>query len=603
MPWVQAVSSYPANPAGPVKLSVPNHGFMTGQTIQLYGASSGLNGQYAVTVIDANTFTVDGSSYDQICPCSGGRVRLDIPATLVSITSDGTPSPNTVCTVNTTVPHNLMAGWKFDIMGAPDAHLSNADGFSPSTYTVTNVGSSTSFDFRCPANTPMNSTFNTDAPAGGNFIVQSWPGIAIPVVGNGAYVSGGSIFSNEENRNFAEIHLFQLDQTRIHVPLTHNNVMTSREIGSRDKRQSCQYQLAASESAAGTRGSAASVRLTAGPECTWQAASRASWLTLNSSAGAGSGTVSFAVAPNHGAARVGEIEIAGQVFTVRQAGVPSEPSKTGIFRNGTWVLDRHGDGSGYGALAPHGVATAGTPLAGNWNGDGFTKPGLFRGGRWVLDYQGDGLFSRTIESPPGRGGTPVVGDWNGDGRSKAGIFRDGRWILDYDGDGSFSRTVASPAVSGDVPVVGDWNGDGRTKLGIFHAGRWILDYNGDGSFSRTVESPAAAGDVPVLGDWNGDGRTKPGIFQVGRWVLDYNGDGSFSQIVEYAGGVGDAPVVGDWNGDGRTKIGIFRPGMWMLDAAGDGRMDRVLRFDAQAGDIPLTGRWSPSEPSPSEPRP
>jgi hypothetical protein len=121
--------------------------------------------------------------------------------------------------VNTTVPHNLVPGWKFDIVGAPDTRLSNSDGISQSTYTVTNVGSSTLFDFVCPANTPTNATFNTDSPTGGVFMVQSWPAAAIPVAGNGTYTSGGSIFatggipgSTEDKRNFAEIQLFPYNE-------------------------------------------------------------------------------------------------------------------------------------------------------------------------------------------------------------------------------------------------------------------------------------------------------------------------------------------------------------------------------------------------------
>jgi hypothetical protein len=207
-PWPLPVEGYPANAGGPVKITITDHNLLTGQTIMLGNATgTGLSGQYTVTVIDANTFTLNGSSYNTACPCSGGKARLNLPGTMVSITSNSTPSPNTVCTANFPSAHGLVAGWKFDIMGAPDSHLSNSDGITSSTYTVTNVGSSTSFDFLCPANTPTGATFNTDNPSGTPFMIQSWPGVAIPVTGNGAYTSGGSIFSTEDKRNFAEIQL------------------------------------------------------------------------------------------------------------------------------------------------------------------------------------------------------------------------------------------------------------------------------------------------------------------------------------------------------------------------------------------------------------
>lgn len=212
--------SYPANPGGPVKINVYiNHGLLTGQTIQLGGPAgysltpSSLAGQYTVTVLDGYTFTLDGTSYDAMCPCSGGMFRLNLPGNLTSITTNGTASPNTVCTVNLTVPHNLVAGWKVDIIGAPESHISYSDGYTPMTFTVTNIGSSTSFDFTCPAGTPINATFNTDLSPGSLFLVQSWFGLAVPVTGTGTYTSGGTVYSTEDNRNFAEIQLWPYNTT------------------------------------------------------------------------------------------------------------------------------------------------------------------------------------------------------------------------------------------------------------------------------------------------------------------------------------------------------------------------------------------------------
>ena len=56
--------------------------------------------------------------------------------------------------------------------------------------------------------------------------------------------------------------------------------------------------------------------------CSWQATSNASWITVTSgSTGTGSGTVGYAVAANSStAARTGTVTIAGQSFTVTQAG-------------------------------------------------------------------------------------------------------------------------------------------------------------------------------------------------------------------------------------------------------------------------------------------
>lgn len=62
--------------------------------------------------------------------------------------------------------------------------------------------------------------------------------------------------------------------------------------------------------------------MTAGAGCAWTAASNASFITVTGGAsGSGNGTVSYSVAANTGtASRNGTLTIAGQTFTVTQAG-------------------------------------------------------------------------------------------------------------------------------------------------------------------------------------------------------------------------------------------------------------------------------------------
>ncbi len=536
----------------------------------------------------------------------------------MSITSDGRPSPNTTCTVNLTVPHNLAPGWIVDVMGAPEGHLSYADSVTPISYKVTAVRSPTSFDFTCAPGTPTNATFNTDNP-GGNFAVQSWPGVAIPVAGGGNFSKGAYIFSNEDNRNFAEIQLSRFDGTaEPHSPGKPNPnpppnpwpVIPPPGAEQPEAVNSCAVRLPAQEMNAGARGTSASTVFSAAPQCSWRASSQASWITLNAPfSGKGNGAIFFSIAPNSGLPRTSELTIGNQKFVVRQAGRPPEPSKTGVFQNGAWILDRYSDGGDYRIpssllrLPAHITRQSGVPVVGDWNGDGYSKLGLFESGRWTLDYNGGNQFDRILSYTAAAGDAPVVGDWNGDGRAKAGVFRSGLWLLDWNADSGFSRSVPYSSAPGDIPVVGDWNGNGLTKLGVFRGGHWILDYNGDGSFGHTVTFAGAPDDTPVVGDWNGDGRAKLGIFRSGQWILDYDGDASFSRILTYSGAPGDVPVVGDWNGDGRTKVGVYRPGVWILDVNGDGRMDvggnrsgRVLRFNPQPGAIPIVGRWATGAP-------
>lgn len=75
-----------------------------------------------------------------------------------------------------------------------------------------------------------------------------------------------------------------------------------------------------SQNIAAAGGAGTPIAVAAQPACTWAARSEVSWITLTSAAtGGGSGTVTFTVAANTGAARTGTISIQDRTFTVMQA--------------------------------------------------------------------------------------------------------------------------------------------------------------------------------------------------------------------------------------------------------------------------------------------
>jgi len=92
---------------------------------------------------------------------------------------------------------------------------------------------------------------------------------------------------------------------------------------------SCSYSISPSERSISANGGTGSVNVTAPNGCAWTAASNASWITITSgSSGSGNGTVNYSVAQNTSAAqRTGTMTIAGQTFTVTQAG-STEPGQT-----------------------------------------------------------------------------------------------------------------------------------------------------------------------------------------------------------------------------------------------------------------------------------
>jgi hypothetical protein len=88
----------------------------------------------------------------------------------------------------------------------------------------------------------------------------------------------------------------------------------------------CNYTIAPASESVPSTASTGSVTVTTASDCAWTAVSNASWITVTSGAsGSGSGTVGFSVDANSvkkASNRTGTITIAGQTFTVNQAGNP-----------------------------------------------------------------------------------------------------------------------------------------------------------------------------------------------------------------------------------------------------------------------------------------
>lgn len=85
---------------------------------------------------------------------------------------------------------------------------------------------------------------------------------------------------------------------------------------------SCNYSISPTSRSHGSGAETGTVSVTAPSGCGWTASSNASWITITSgSSGSGNGTVSYSIATNTNAnSRTGTLTIAGQTFTVTQAG-------------------------------------------------------------------------------------------------------------------------------------------------------------------------------------------------------------------------------------------------------------------------------------------
>lgn len=90
----------------------------------------------------------------------------------------------------------------------------------------------------------------------------------------------------------------------------------------------CNFSLSRPSDNVAAAGGNLSVGIAVINGCPWSAASTATWISVASgSSGSGAGTVGLAVALNPGAARSGQVRIAGQLYTVAQTAAPaSDPA-------------------------------------------------------------------------------------------------------------------------------------------------------------------------------------------------------------------------------------------------------------------------------------
>jgi len=96
-----------------------------------------------------------------------------------------------------------------------------------------------------------------------------------------------------------------------------------------DQASGCTYTISPATRELGMAGQTVTVSVATAQLCTWTARSNASWIGVSSGAsGTGSGNVQLAVTTNTREARTGTATIAGQIFTVSQAGCTATLSPT-----------------------------------------------------------------------------------------------------------------------------------------------------------------------------------------------------------------------------------------------------------------------------------
>jgi hypothetical protein len=166
----------------------------------------------------------------------------------------------------------------------------------------------------------------------------------------------------------------------------------------------------------------------------------------------------------------------------------------------------NGDGTFSGHVSIRVNNSAGSPVLGDFNEDGYLDlavPDLGTGLIYVALNQGNGTFSTPVSYPLSVGSTIATADVNNDGHLD--IVSDNAAVLLGNGDGTFTSGAGS-TYSGTGPIIADFNGDGQVDL-LFLNPLSLLLGNGDGTFqSAAVAGAGSPGAFGGVADFNEDGH-------------------------------------------------------------------------------------------------
>jgi hypothetical protein len=176
------------------------------------------------------------------------------------------------------------------------------------------------------------------------------------------------------------------------------------------------------------------------------------------------------------------------------------------------------------------------PLPGDYDGDNEVDYAVYRpgSGEVIVHVDGCGMVQR-FSFPGVLSGTPVVGDFNGDGRDEPALYvRETNTFHRAFGAGTMQVGYAG------TPVIGDYDGDGKSDFAVYAAGTWYIR----NSSSSQILTASFGGwlDVPVPADYNGDGTTEIAVWTptTGYWKI--NPGLRMPIIYQQWGQAGDVPV-------------------------------------------------------------
>jgi hypothetical protein len=270
---------------------------------------------------------------------------------------------------------------------------------------------------------------------------------------------------------------------------------------------SCSYSIWPTSAAAGAAIGGGSVSVTAGAGCGWGASSSAAWITITSGAsGSGSGTVNYSVAANTSATgRTGYLTVAGQTFTVNQAGAAC-----------SYSLSASSASVGAGASSGNVSVTAGSGCG--WMASSSAS--------WISVTagsvgNGNGSVSYTVAANTGsaRSGTLSIAGQTFTVNQSGTTVTSGPWATRFGGTAADYGAAVAVTGNGDVVVAGVFGGavdfgggvllsSGSTDLFIAKysaAGThlWSRRFGGAGNERPLAIALDGAGNIFVAGNFTG----------------------------------------------------------------------------------------------------
>jgi hypothetical protein len=197
--------------------------------------------------------------------------------------------------------------------------------FAPAcTKTETSITAPTDAADRC-ALTVTTSSNSFPSPGGkGSLTISTARDCTWSVASNAAWVALGGASGQGEGTI-----PYTVAANPVPSPRTAAIAVGAQSVAVSQQAAPCVFSLSRTNDTIGETGGKLSVGVTTLSGCRWTAASGAAWISVASGqSGDANGTVGLTVAANAGSARVGQVNIAGQTYTVSQAAATAPSSPT-----------------------------------------------------------------------------------------------------------------------------------------------------------------------------------------------------------------------------------------------------------------------------------